>query len=328
MSVMVTGGAGYLGGQLVLELLDAGEKVVVIDNLSTGFDWAVPDDAELIVGDAGDRLLLNHVMRSRSVDAVLHLAGAHSAPDMVADPTAYYLDHTIKAREIIAAAVANGVRHIVFPSSLAVYGAPENVPVKETDATSPTDPYGAYKLAVEHMLDEASLAWGLGHVTLRLGHVAGADPAGRSGEATIGATHLVKIVLQAALGRRDHIAVFGTGYDTPDGTGIRDYIHVKDAASAHLSALRHLRAGGASLRLNCSTGEGHSVLEVIDVVQRLAGRVLDVRARAPRPDDIPVLVAAVSRIRAHLDWQPQYSLLDTMLGHALAFERRLPAKAA
>jgi len=328
MSVLVTGGAGFLGSQLVLELLDAGDEVVVLDNLSTGFEWAVPDGAELIVGDAGDRLLLNHVMRSRRVDAVMHLAGAHAAPDIVADPVAYYLDHTIKAREIIAAAVANGVRHIVFPSSLAVYGAPASVPVHETAETSPTDPYGVYKLAVEHMLREASVAWGLSHVILRLGHVTGADPAGRTGEATVGADHLVKVVLQAALGRRDHIAVFGTDYDTPDGTGIRDYIHVKDAAAAHLCALRHLREGGSSLTLNCSYGEGHSVLEVIDAVQRLAGRVLDVRPRAPRQDDIPILVGDATRIRARLDWRPHYGLLETMLGHALAFERRLPAKAA
>ncbi|WP_026380359.1 UDP-glucose 4-epimerase GalE [Afifella pfennigii] len=328
MSVLVTGGAGYLGSHLVLELLGAGEEVVVLDNLSTGFEWAVPEPAELIVGDAGDRLLLNHVLRTRKVEAVMHLAGALAPPASVADPLAYYLDQTVKAREVIAASAANGIGRFVFPSSLAVYGPPTCLPLGEDAPCAPATPYALHKLAVERMLGEADAAYGLSYVVLRFGHIAGADPLGRAGQSTIGTTHLVKVALQAALGRRDHIPVFGTDYDTPDGTGIRDFIHVSDAAAAHLAALRHLRGPGRSLTLNGSYGEGHSVLEVIDTVQRLAGRVLDVRARARRPGDVPSLVAAASRIRAELDWRPRFSALQIILGHALAWERRSAAAAA
>ncbi|MCT8268531.1 UDP-glucose 4-epimerase GalE [Afifella sp. JA880] len=328
MSVLVTGGAGYLGSQLVLALRDEGENVVVLDNLSTGYEWAVPRGAELVIGDVGDRLLLNHIMRTRRVDAVLHLAGALVVVDSVADPLGYYLNHSIKTRELIAAAVANGVDHIVLSSSTAVYGHPAENPVPETAPLEPLTPYAVFKASAERMLAEAGASYGLKSVSLRTGHIAGADPSGRVGHAIVGATDLVKIVLEAALGRREYVPVFGTDYDTPDGTGIRDYVHVADAADAHLAALAYLRAGGDSLTVNCGYGQGHSVLEVIDAVQRIAGKVLDVRARARRADDIVSLVADPHRILKALAWQPRFSNLETILEHALAWEARAAMRAA
>jgi UDP-glucose 4-epimerase len=326
MSVLVTGGAGYIGSHMVLELVDRGESVVVLDDLSTGFDWAVARDAELVIGDVGDRVLLDRVMKSRAVDTVMHFAGSVVVPDSVADPLGYYLNNTVKSRELIAAAVTNGVKNFVFSSTSAVYGSPKTIPVVEATPLDPMSPYGASKAMTERMLADAGFAYGLSTIALRYFNVAGADPKGRSGQSTRGATHILKVAIEAATGQRDHVAVFGTDYDTPDGTGVRDYIHVSDLVDAHRAALDHLRGGGESLVLNCGYGHGYSVLELLDAVQRVAGRPLDIRPRARRPGDVPAMVAAADEIRAKLGWTPRYDDLDTIVAHALAWEEQLIEK--
>jgi UDP-glucose 4-epimerase len=323
MSVLVTGGGGYIGSHIVWELVERGEKVVVLDDLSSGFDWAVAPQAELVVGDIGDRVLLDRLMRTRRVTTVMHFAGSVVVPESVADPLGYYLNNTIKSRELIAAAVANGVQNFVFSSTAAVYGVPQSAPVAEDARLDPLSPYGASKAMTERMLADAAAAYGLRYAALRYFNVAGADPAGRVGQSTRGATHLLKVAIEAATGQREHVAVFGTDYDTPDGTGVRDFIHVADLACAHAAALDHLRGGGESLVLNCGYGRGHSVLEVLDAVQRVARRPLDIRARARRAGDIPVMVAAADKIRKTLGWRPRYDDLDTIVAHALAWEERL-----
>ncbi|HSK40368.1 MAG TPA: UDP-glucose 4-epimerase GalE, partial [Arenibaculum sp.] len=308
---------------MVWDLVDRGEKVVVLDDLSTGFDWALPGRAELVVGDIGDRVLLDRVMRSRGVETVMHFAGSVVVPDSVADPLGYYLNNTIKSRELIAAAVANRVKHFVFSSTAAVYGVPETVPVGEDVPVDPISPYGASKAMTERMLADASAAYNFQHVTLRYFNVAGADPQGRTGQSTPGATHLIKVAIEAATGQRDHIAVFGTDYPTADGTGIRDFIHVSDLVGAHASALTHLRGGGDSLVLNCGYGKGYSVLEVLEAVQDVAGVTLDIRARARRAGDIPVMIARADAIRRELHWTPRYDDLRTIVQHAYAWEETL-----
>lgn len=323
MSVLVTGGAGFIGSHMVWDLVDRGEKVVVLDDLSTGFDWALPGRVELIVGDIGDRVLLDRVLRSRGIETVMHFAGSVVVPDSVADPLGYYLNNTIKSRELIAAAVANRVKHFVFSSTAAVYGVPDAVPVGEDAPVDPISPYGASKAMTERMLADASAAYGLQHVTLRYFNVAGADPSVRTGQSTPGATHLIKVAIEAATGQRDHIAVFGTDYPTADGTGIRDFIHVSDLVGAHAAALSHLRGGGDSLVLNCGYGVGYSVLEVLEAVQDVAGVTLDIRARARRAGDIPVMIARADAIRNQLHWTPRYDDLRTIVGHALAWEETL-----
>ncbi len=323
MSVLVTGGAGYIGSHMVYELVDRGEEVVVLDDLSTGFDWAVAPEAELIVGDVGDRVLLNRLIKARAVDTVMHFAGSVVVPDSVADPLGYYLNNTVKSRELIAAAVTNSVEQFVFSSTSAVYGAPETIPVTEETPLDPMSPYGASKAMTERMLADAGTAYGFRSVVLRYFNVAGADPRGRTGQSTRGATHILKVAIEAATGQRDHVAVFGTDYDTPDGTGVRDYIHVTDLVRAHAAALDHLRSGGESLVLNCGYGRGYSVLELLDAVQRVAGHPLDIRPRARRPGDVPAIVAASKKIHESLDWTPQYDDLETIVAHALAWESRL-----
>jgi UDP-glucose 4-epimerase len=323
MSVLVTGGAGFIGSHMVWELVEKGEKVVVLDDLSTGFDWALPGRAELVVGDIGDRVLLDRIMRSRGVDTVMHFAGSVVVPDSVADPLGYYLNNTIKSRELIAAAVANRVKHFVFSSTAAVYGVPDTVPVGEDTPVDPISPYGASKAMTERMLADAATAYDFRHVTLRYFNVAGADPQGRTGQSTPGATHLIKVAIEAATGQRDHIAVFGTDYPTADGTGIRDFIHVSDLVGAHASALTHLRGGGDSLVLNCGYGKGYSVLEVLEAVQDVAGVTLDIRARARRAGDIPVMIARADAIRRQLHWTPRYDDLRTIVRHAYAWEENL-----
>jgi UDP-glucose 4-epimerase len=328
MSVLVTGGAGFIGGHMVLELVDRGERVTVLDDLSTGFDWAVPPAAELVIGDVGDRVLLDRLMKTREIETVMHFAGSIVVPDSVADPLGYYLNNTVKSRELIAAAIASGVPNFVFSSTSAVYGAPETVPVTEDMPLNPMSPYGASKAMTERMLADSSIAYGLRYVALRYFNVAGADPSGRAGQSTRGATHLLKVALEAATGKREHVAVFGTDYDTPDGTGIRDYIHVSDLVGAHAAALDHLRNRGESLVLNCGYGHGYSVLELLDAVQRVAGRALDIRARARRAGDVPMMVAAADRIKEKLDWKPRYDDIETIVAHALAWEEQLQKKLA
>jgi UDP-glucose 4-epimerase len=323
MSVLVTGGAGYIGSQMVLDLVDRGEKVVVLDDLSTGFEWSVASQAELVIGDVGDRVLLDRIMKTRKVDTVMHFAGSVVVPESVADPLGYYLNNTVKSRELIAAAVSNEVSSFVFSSTSAVYGIPAEVPVSEEAPLDPLSPYGASKAMTERMLADSAAAYGLRSVVLRYFNVAGADPEGRAGQSTRGATHILKVAIEAATGQRDHVAVFGTDYDTADGTGVRDYIHVTDLVRAHTAALDHLRAGGENLVLNCGYGRGYSVLDLLDAVQRVSGRPLDIRARDRRPGDVPMMVAAADRIREKLAWEPRYDDIDVIVRHALAWEEKL-----
>lgn len=325
MSVLVTGGAGYIGSHMVLELLDAGESVVVIDNLSTGFKWAVAEPAQLIVGDAGDEELVKAVVRKHAVDAIIHFAGSIVVPDSVVDPLGYYLNNTVKSRALIQAAVNVGVKNFIFSSTAAVYGNPLENPVSETAQPAPMSPYGSSKLMTEIMLRDASNAYDFNAVALRYFNVAGADPKGRSGQSTPRATHLIKVACESALGKRAGMEVFGTDYPTPDGTCIRDYIHVKDLARAHMSALGHLRGGGKTDIFNCGYSKGYSVLEVIDAVKRVAKIDFPVKLSPRRPGDPAAIVAASTKIRESLGWQPQHDDLDQIVAQALAWEKQLSA---
>jgi UDP-glucose 4-epimerase len=311
---------------MVLALLDAGENVVVLDDLSTGMRSAVHPKARLIVGDVADAALVLRVIADYDIKEVLHFAAKIVVPDSVADPLGYYLANTVKSRTLIAAAIGAGVKRLVFSSTAAVYGMPAEIPVSEDAPTLPISPYGSSKLMTEWMLRDAAAAHGFGYVALRYFNVAGADPAGRSGQSTPNATHLIKVASELAVGRRKRIEVFGTDYPTPDGTCIRDYIHVADLVAAHLDALRHLRKGGANLTLNCGYGRGHSVLEVIEAVKRASGADLPVVMSPRRPGDPAAIVARADRVRSELGWRPQYDDLPTIVSHALAWERKLSAK--
>ncbi|HEY7383633.1 MAG TPA: UDP-glucose 4-epimerase GalE [Beijerinckiaceae bacterium] len=323
MTVLVTGGAGYIGSHMVLALLDAGEKVVVVDNLSTGFWWALPQEVPLVVGDMGDQALIAKTVREHEVDAIAHFAAKIVVPDSVADPLGYYLNNTVKSRALIEAAVENGVKHFIFSSTAAVYGEPTTIPVPEDLPLNPMSPYGRSKLMTEWMLQDTAQAHGLGYVILRYFNVAGADPKGRSGQSTANATHLIKVAAQTALGDRPQIEVFGTDYQTRDGSCIRDYIQVSDLADAHVVALRHLRAGGESLTLNCGYGDGYSVLEVIDVVKKVSGADFPVKLSGRRAGDPAAIVAKADRIRAKLGWTPKHNNLEQIVGQALNWERAL-----
>ena len=323
MGILVTGGAGYIGSHMVLELLDAGEEVTVLDDLSTGFRWAVPDGARLIVGDVGDENLVMKVIRESSADAIFHFAGSVVVPESVRDPLRYYRNNTCKSRSLIEWAIKAEVSHFIFSSTAAVYGTPEQNPVSEQSELRPISPYGSSKLMTEMMLADAAAASNLRYMALRYFNVAGADPAGRGGQSTPQATHLIKVAVQTALGQRPYLEVFGTDYPTNDGSCIRDYIHVHDLARAHYTALTHLRRGGASQVLNCGYGRGHSVFEVISSVRRVARLDFPVRIGPRRPGDPAALIADATRIREVLDWHPEFDDLDTMVGHALCWERRL-----
>ncbi len=325
MTVLVTGGAGYIGSHMVLELLDSGEEVVVVDNLSTGFRWAVADAAKLIVGDVADQELVGGLIAEHGVDAIIHFAGSIVVPDSIADPLGYYLNNTVKSRALIECAVNCSVKHFIFSSTAAVYGMPEENPVFEDASLRPISPYGTSKLMTEIMLGDAGKAHDLDFVALRYFNVAGADPKGRSGQSTPRATHLIKVASQAALGQRPHLEVFGTDYPTPDGTCIRDYIHVTDLVRAHMAALALLRRGGGSQVLNCGYGRGASVLEVIEAVKKASGADFPVRIAERRPGDPAALVAGAERIREVLGWMPRYDDLDMIVAQALAWERRLSA---
>jgi UDP-glucose 4-epimerase len=323
MSILVTGGAGYIGSQTVLELLDAGEMPIVLDDLSTGFKDAVPQGVTFVKGDIGDERLVSRVIAKNGVDAIIHFAGSIVVPDSVRDPLSYYLNNTCKSRNLIACAIREKVPHFIFSSSAAVYGAPASSPVNEQAETKPISPYGSSKLMTEIMLRDTAAAFPMRYVALRYFNVAGADPDGRAGQSTLNATHLIKVATQTALGRQPNLEVFGTDYATPDGTCIRDYIHVRDLAQAHLAALAYLRAGGGSQILNCGYGRGASVFQVISSVKRVAGTDFPVRIGARRAGDPAQLVAETTRIRQVLGWQPALDDLDTIVGHALAWERRL-----
>jgi len=323
MKVLVTGGAGYIGSHMVYALLDAGERVVALDNLATGFDWAVAQDASLIIGDVGDQPLVTALITEHRIDAIIHFAASVVVPDSVRDPLGYYLNNAVKSRALIEAAVKGAVRHFIFSSTAAVYGNPERVPAREDDATVPTSPYGSSKLMTEIMLRDAGSTHGLPHVILRYFNVAGADPLGRTGQSSKEATHLIKVVTQAALGLRAKVDVFGADYPTPDGTCIRDYIHVCDLVQAHCDALAYLRAGGGSITLNCGYGRGFSVLEVIETVKRISGVDFKVEFAPRRAGDPACIVAASERARSVLKWQPHFDDLGTIVCHALAWERKL-----
>jgi UDP-glucose 4-epimerase len=324
LNVLVTGGAGYIGSHAVLALLAAGHRVTVIDDLSTGFRAAVPADARFCAGDVADRALVRRLVEEDKIDAIMHFAGSVVVPESIADPLKYYRNNTVNAQGLIECAVAAGVRHFVFSSSAAVYGTPDVVPVAEDAATRPINPYGASKLMTEVMLRDGAAAHPLNHCALRYFNVAGADPEGRAGQSTAAATHLIKVAVEAALGKRSEVVVFGHDYATPDGTGIRDYIHVSDLAEAHVAALDRLVAEpAASLTLNCGYGRGHSVLEVLDAVERVAKRKLNRRMAARRPGDPAALVADNARVLAALDWRPRHQDLDVIVSHALAWEKSL-----
>jgi UDP-glucose 4-epimerase len=323
MTVLVTGGAGYIGSHMVLELLDSGESVIVLDNLSTGFRWAVPANATLVVGDVGDQELVRSIVRKHGVQSILHFAGSIVVPESVADPLGYYHNNTVKSRALMEVAVEMGVKNFIFSSTAAVYGMPKENPVGEDAPLNPMSPYGSSKMMTEIMLADTARAHDFRYVALRYFNVAGADPKGRSGQSTPNATHLIKVASEAALGKRPCLEVFGTDYATPDGTCIRDYIQVTDLARAHLAALRHLRDGGSADVFNCGYSKGFSVLEVIDAVKRVSGADFEVRLSARRPGDPAAIVAASDKIRVRLGWRPIYDNLDTIVRQALAWETHL-----
>ncbi|WP_288487405.1 UDP-glucose 4-epimerase GalE [uncultured Novosphingobium sp.] len=322
--VLVTGGAGYIGSHAVLALVDRGWPVCVVDNLTTGFRFAIPEGVTLYEGDIEDAALLARIFAEQKVGAVMHFAGSIIVPESVENPLKYYHNNTAKTRALIAAAVEAGVGHFIFSSTAATYGIPEVSPVTEDSPKLPINPYGMSKLMTEFMLADTARAHAMNYCALRYFNVAGADPQARTGQSTAGATHLIKVAVEAALGKREHVGVFGTDFATPDGTGVRDYIHVSDLAEAHVLALEALIAQPArSLTMNCGYGRGFSVLEVLDAVDRVTNRTIDRRLQGRRAGDPDSLISDNSRIKATLPWVPRYAELDTIVAHALAWERKL-----
>lgn len=327
-AILVTGGAGYIGSHAALALLDAGWPVVVLDNLVTGFRWAVPNGAAFVEGDVGDTALVGSVIAERDIRAIMHFAGSVVVPESVENPLKYYDNNTARSRSLIETAIAGGVPHFLFSSTAATYGIPETIPVTENMPTVPINPYGRSKLMTEYMLADAAAAHSINYCALRYFNVAGADPDGRSGQSTAGATHLIKVAVEAALGKREGVSVFGTDYDTRDGTGVRDYIHVTDLAAAHVHALEKLIAAPEESHvLNCGYGRGFSVLEVLDSVDRVAGITLDRAMEPRRAGDPDALIADNSAILATLPWQPRHADLDRIVADALAWERTLGERA-
>ena len=323
-AVLVTGGAGYIGSHAVLALLDAGWRVVVIDNLTTGFRWAVPESATFAQGDIADQELVASLIAEHGIGAIIHFAGSIVVPESVENPLKYYENNTVKSRSLIESAVQGGVKHFIFSSTAATYGIPDKAPITESDRTQPINPYGWSKLMTERMLADTAAAHSINFCALRYFNVAGADPQGRSGQSTAGATHLIKVAVEAATGKRSHVSVYGTDYATADGTGVRDYIHVSDLARAHVDALQKLIDDPeASHIMNCGYGRGFSVLEVLDAVDRVTNMTIERRMEPRRAGDPDALVADNAKILATLPWRPQRNDLDTIVADALAWERKL-----
>lgn len=323
MSVLVTGGAGYIGSHMALGLLDAGEKVVVLDNLSTGVRALVPSGATFIEGSVADRSLVADILKQQSVSAIIHFAGSTVVPESVEKPLLYYANNTSASRTLIETASACGVRHFIFSSTAAVYGTPATETVAEAAPTDPASPYGRSKLMTEWMLQDAAQAGSIDYAILRYFNVAGADPKGRTGQSTPRATHLIKRACQAALGREAYLGIYGTDYPTPDGTGIRDYIHVSDLVDAHALALKHLRGGGAPDIFNCGYGRGFSVREIAAAVERTCGHKVPVREMPRRPGDLAAVVSDPSKLKHALNWTPRHDAIDTIVASAFAWESRL-----
>lgn len=326
MTVLITGGAGYIGSHMVLDLVARGEKPVVLDDLSTGFAWLLPDHIPLIMGDIADPALVRRLIAEHKIDAIAHFAAKIVVPDSVSDPLGYYDSNTSKARTLIDTAIKSGIKRFIFSSTAAVYGEPDEMPVSETTRPVPVSPYGRSKLMVEWMLEDARHAHGLETMVLRYFNVAGADPLSRAGQATPRATHLIKVACEAALGKRAGMSVFGTDYATRDGSCVRDYIHVADLASAHGLALDHLRAGKSGMTLNCAYGHGATVFEVIAAVKRVSGVDFPVTIAPRRAGDPPEIIATGDRIKATLGWTPRFDNLDVIVQHALAFEAKLTTR--
>ena len=313
---------------MVLELLDAGETVVILDNLSTGFWWAIPQGVTFIEGDMGDEALVSKVIADHDIEAVVHFAAKIVVPDSVADPLGYYLNNTAKTRSVLDCAVKGGVKHFIFSSTAAVYGEVGAEPVAENDYLNPVSPYGRSKLMSEWMLQDTARAHGLTYVILRYFNVAGADPQGRSGQSTPNATHLIKVACQTAIGDRSGLEVFGTDYPTPDGTCLRDYIHVSDLVRAHMDALGYLRGGGQSDVFNCGYGKGYSVKDIVGVVKRVSGVDFPVTLSPRRAGDPAAIVAKAAKIRATLNWQPRFDNVETIVERALSWEKHLKMRNA
>ena len=323
--ILVTGGAGYIGSHVVRQLGEAGERVVVLDNLSTGFADAVLH-GELIIGDTGDRELVSKLLREHEVDSVLHFAAHTIVPESVEKPLKYYGNNTCNSRNLLECCSDAGVQHVIFSSTAAVYGIPNDPRCNEDTPLAPINPYGSSKLMTEHMLRDLSAVTDLRHVILRYFNVAGSDPQGRIGQSTVKATLLIKVAAEVAVGKRERIYVFGTDYPTPDGTGVRDYIHVDDLADAHIQALRYLREGGESTILNCGYGHGYSVREVLDTVNRVNGKPITIEEQPRRAGDPPILIAAVDKIHKVLEWKPRYDDLEVIVKTSLDWERKLTGK--
>ena len=322
--ILVTGGAGYIGSHVVRQLGQRGEDVVTLDNLSTGFREAVTA-GDLVIGDTGDAALLDSLFDEHDIDTVMHFAAHTIVPESVSDPLKYYRNNTASSRTLLEVANKHGVKHVVFSSTAAVYGIPPGGKAAEDSPTDPINPYGTSKLMTEWMLRDLANAGGPSYVALRYFNVAGCEPGGTIGQSTPKATLLVKVACEAAVGKRPHVSIFGTDYPTPDGTGLRDYIHVEDLAMAHIDALHYLRDGGESTTLNCGYGHGYSVREVLQAVEKANGAALKIREEARRAGDPPELVAVAERIQATLGWRPRFDDLDTIVRTSLDWERKIAA---
>ncbi|MEL7272289.1 MAG: UDP-glucose 4-epimerase GalE [Pseudomonadota bacterium] len=327
MAVLITGGAGYIGSHTAWECVDHDEDVVVLDNLVTGFSWAVPGAATFIEGAIDDAKLVARIIKEHAIDTIIHFAGSVVVPESFKDPLAYYFNNTVRTRALLESAVKGGVKNFIFSSTAAVYAPVEEIaPVDEKAMLAPASPYGSSKLMSEIMIRDAHLAHGINYVILRYFNVAGADPAGRTGLSTKGATHVMKLACEAATGKREGFEVYGTDYDTPDGSALRDFIHVSDLANAHYAAMTFLREGGRKFTANAGYSEGHSVLDVVAAVKRVSGTDFPVKHGPRRHGDVPAMVSDASRLMGRLEWAPRYNDLDTIVRDALAWEEKLKTR--